>query len=115
MAGAQRVEGTLFGNGERTGNVDIMVLAMNLYSQGVDPRLDFSHMNHIKKVYEECTQMTVGPRHPYAGELGVHSFLLALTRTPSTRGSSAIGREAQPAHLGGALPAHRPGGSGQAV
>ena len=74
MAGAQRVEGTLFGNGERTGNVDIMVLAMNLYSQGVDPRLDFSHMNHIKKVYEECTQMAVGPRHPYAGELVFTAF-----------------------------------------
>ena len=74
MAGAQRVEGTLFGNGERTGNVDIMVLAMNLYSQGVDPRLDFSHMNHIKKVYEECTQMTVGPPSLRRGA-GVHSFL----------------------------------------
>ena len=68
------MEGTLFGNGERTGNVDIMVLAMNLYSQGVDPRLDFSHMNHIKKVYEECTQMTVGPAILRWGA-GVHSFL----------------------------------------
>ena len=74
MAGAPAGEGTLFGNGERTGNVDIMVLAMNLYSQGVDSRLDFSHMNHIKKVYEECTQMAVGPRHPYAGELVFSAF-----------------------------------------
>ena len=74
MAGAQRVEGTLFGNGERTGNVDLMNLAMNLYSQGVDPQLDFSHMNHIKKVYEECTQMKVSPRHPYAGELVFTAF-----------------------------------------
>ena len=74
MAGAQRVEGTLFGNGERTGNVDIMTLAMNLYSQGVDPGLDFSHMNHVKQVYEECTQMKVDPRHPYAGELVFTAF-----------------------------------------
>ena len=74
MAGAQRVEGTLFGNGERTGNVDLMNLAMNLYSQGVDPQLDFSHMNHIKQVYEECTQMKVSPRHPYAGELVFTAF-----------------------------------------
>ncbi len=74
MAGAERVEGTLFGNGERTGNVDIMNLALNLYSQGVDPQLDFSHMNHIKEVYEECTQMKVHPRHPYAGELVFTAF-----------------------------------------
>ncbi|MGI6255234.1 MAG: 2-isopropylmalate synthase [Acutalibacter sp.] len=74
MAGAERVEGTLFGNGERTGNVDIMTLAMNLYSQGVDPELDFSHMNHIKEVYEDCTQMKVDPRHPYAGELVFTAF-----------------------------------------
>ena len=74
MAGAQRVEGTLFGNGERTGNADIMNLALNLYSQGVDPNLDFSHMNHIKQVYEECTGMKVHQRHPYAGELVFTAF-----------------------------------------
>ena len=74
MAGAQRVEGTLFGNGERTGNADLMNLAMNLYSQGVDPGLDFSHMNHIKRVYEECTGMKVHQRHPYAGELVFTAF-----------------------------------------
>lgn len=74
MAGAERVEGTLFGNGERTGNVDIMNLAMNLYSQGVDPELNFSHMNHVRQVYEECTQMKVPPRHPYAGELVFTAF-----------------------------------------
>ena len=74
MAGAQRVEGTLFGNGERTGNADIMNLALNLYSQGVDPGLDFSHMNHIKQVYEECTGMKVHQRHPYAGELVFTAF-----------------------------------------
>ncbi len=74
MAGAERVEGTLFGNGERTGNADIMNIAMNMYSQGVDPNLDFSHMNHIKEVYEECTQMKVHQRHPYAGELVFTAF-----------------------------------------
>ncbi len=74
MAGAERVEGTLFGNGERTGNADIMNLALNLYSQGVDPGLDFSHMNHIKRVYEECTGMKVHQRHPYAGELVFTAF-----------------------------------------
>ncbi len=74
MAGAERVEGTLFGNGERTGNADIMNLALNLYSQGVDPNLDFSHMNHVKQVYEECTGMKVHQRHPYAGELVFTAF-----------------------------------------
>ena len=74
MAGAQRVEGTLFGNGERTGNADLMNLALNLYSQGVDPGLDFSHMNHVKQVYEECTGMKVHQRHPYAGELVFTAF-----------------------------------------
>ena len=74
MAGAERVEATLFGNGERTGNSDIMNLAMNMYSQGVDPKLDFSHMNHIKEVYERCTELKVHPRHPYAGKLVFTAF-----------------------------------------
>ncbi len=74
MAGADRVEGTLFGNGERTGNSDIMNLAMNMYSQGVDPELDFSRMNHIREVCERCTQLKVHPRHPYAGELVFTAF-----------------------------------------
>jgi len=74
MAGAERVEGTVFGNGERTGNCDLMNLAMNLYAQGIDPRLDFSNMNHIKRVYEECTRMHVHERHPYAGELVFTAF-----------------------------------------
>ena len=74
MAGADRVEGTLFGNGERTGNADIMVVAMNMYSQGVDPELDFSNINHIKEVYESCTKMKVHERHPYAGELVFTAF-----------------------------------------
>ncbi len=74
LAGAERVEGTLFGNGERTGNADIMVVAMNLYSQGVDPKLDFSHIRDIREVYERCTKMTVHDRHPYAGDLVFTAF-----------------------------------------
>lgn len=74
MAGAQRVEGTIFGNGERTGNADIMVVAMNMYTQGVDPKLDFSKMNEIREIYEACTKMKVHERHPYAGELVFTAF-----------------------------------------
>jgi 2-isopropylmalate synthase len=74
MAGADRIEGTLFGNGERTGNVDIITLALNLYSQGVDPLLDFSEINTIKDLAERCTNIPVGPRHPYAGELVFTAF-----------------------------------------
>jgi 2-isopropylmalate synthase len=74
LAGADRVEGTLFGNGERTGNVDIVVLAMNLYSQGVDPELDLSDMPHIAQTYEKLTQMTIGDRQPYCGKLVFAAF-----------------------------------------
>ena len=74
LAGAQRVEATLFGNGERTGNVDMVALALNMYTQGVDPELDFSHINAIREVYERCTRMKVGPRQPYAGELVFTAF-----------------------------------------
>lgn len=74
LAGAQRVEGTIFGNGERTGNVDIVTLGLNMFTQGVDPKLDFSDINHIKKVYEECTKMKVHERHPYGGELVFTAF-----------------------------------------
>ena len=74
MAGAERVEGTLLGNGERTGNMDIMTMAMNLYSQGIDPTLDFEDMDQIVQTYRECTQLPVHPRHPYAGELVFTAF-----------------------------------------
>lgn len=74
LAGADRIEGALFGNGERTGNADILNIAMNMYVLGVDPKIDFSHINETKKVYEECTKMEVGPRHPYAGELVFTAF-----------------------------------------
>lgn len=74
LAGADRVEGTLFGNGERTGNVDITTVALNLYTQGVDPQLDFSDLVQIRDVYERCTRMTVHERHPYAGDLVFTAF-----------------------------------------
>jgi len=74
LAGADRVEGTLLGNGERTGNMDIVTMAMNLYSAGVDPELDFSRMDRIINVVEKCTQLKVHPRHPYAGELVFAAF-----------------------------------------
>ncbi|MDT7843470.1 2-isopropylmalate synthase [Streptomyces justiciae] len=72
LAGAQRVEGCLFGNGERTGNVDLVTLALNLYAQGVDPMLDFSDIDHVKETVEHCNRLPVHPRHPYAGDL-VHT------------------------------------------
>lgn len=74
LAGADRVEGTLFGNGERTGNVDIVILAMNMYSQGVDPGLDFSDMPGICEIYEKCTGMKVDERSPYSGALVFAAF-----------------------------------------
>ncbi|MBC7950512.1 MAG: 2-isopropylmalate synthase [Rhodospirillaceae bacterium] len=74
MAGADRVEGTLFGNGERTGNVDVCTLALNLFTQGVDPALDLSDIDSIRQVAEECTGLPVHQRHPYAGELVYTAF-----------------------------------------
>jgi 2-isopropylmalate synthase len=74
LAGADRIEGTLFGNGERTGNLDILTMGMNLYSQGIDAELDFSNINNIIHIYEECTKMNVHQRHPYAGELVYAAF-----------------------------------------
>ncbi len=74
MAGADRVEGCLFGNGERTGNVDIVTLALNLYSQGVSPGLDFSRINEVARTVEHCTQLPIHPRHPYVGDLVFTAF-----------------------------------------
>jgi len=74
MAGAERVEGTLFGNGERTGNVDLVTVAMNLYSQGIEPALDFGDLPAVARVYEECSRMSIHPRHPYVGELVFTAF-----------------------------------------
>ncbi len=74
MAGADRVEGTLFGNGERTGNVDLVTLALNMFTQGIDPGLDITDINHVKDVYEYCNQLPIGERHPYVGELVYTAF-----------------------------------------
>lgn len=74
LAGAQRVEGCLFGNGERTGNVDLVTLALNLYAQGVDPMIDFSDIDAVREVVEHCNRLPVHPRHPYGGELVYTAF-----------------------------------------
>ena len=74
LAGADRIEGALFGNGERTGNADVLNIAMNMFVLGVDPELDFSKINEAKEMYEKCTKMKVGPRHPYAGEFVFTAF-----------------------------------------
>ncbi|MGH9054593.1 MAG: 2-isopropylmalate synthase [Acidimicrobiales bacterium] len=74
LAGADRVEGTLFGNGERTGNVDVVTLALNLFTQGVDPKLDLHDIDHLRRVAEHCNRLPVHPRHPYAGDLVYTAF-----------------------------------------
>ena len=74
LAGAQRVECCLFGNGERTGNVDMVTLAMNMWTQGIDPKLDFHNINKIRDMYERCTKMKIGERQPYVGELVFTAF-----------------------------------------
>jgi 2-isopropylmalate synthase len=74
LAGADRIEGCLFGNGERTGNVDLVTLAMNLYTQGIDPGLDFSDIDAVRRMVERCNQLPVHPRHPYAGDLVFTAF-----------------------------------------
>ena len=107
LAGADRIEGTLFGNGERTGNVDIISLAGNMFTQGVDPELDFSNIDELVGVAEYCNELPVHPRHPYAGELVYRLFWFAPGRDPEGHGSSG---EEQCAALGGALPSHRPSG-----
>jgi 2-isopropylmalate synthase len=90
MAGAERVEGTLFGNGERTGNVDVVTLAMNLFSQGVDPALDFSDIDKVRRVAEYATRMPVHPRHPYAGDL-VYTAFSGSHQDAIKKGFTAIG------------------------
>ena len=74
LAGAERIEATLFGNGERTGNVDMVTLAMNMWTQGIDPKLDFHNINKIRDMYERCTKMKIGERQPYVGELVFTAF-----------------------------------------
>jgi 2-isopropylmalate synthase len=74
LAGAERIEGCLFGNGERAGNVDLVTLALNLFSQGIDPQLDFSDLNRVRRTVEHCTELPVHPRHPYGGDLVYTAF-----------------------------------------
>jgi len=90
LAGADRIEGTLFGNGERTGNVDIVTLAMNLFSQGVDPKLDFGDIDRVRRVAEHATRLPVHPRHPYAGDL-VYTAFSGSHQDAIKKGMEAIG------------------------
>ena len=89
MAGADRVEGTLFGNGERTGNVDIVTLGLNMMTQGVNPNLDFSDINHLIETAEYCNQLPVHQRHPYAGAL-VHTAFSGSHQDAIRKGMDAI-------------------------
>jgi 2-isopropylmalate synthase len=92
LAGADRVEGTLFGNGERTGNVDVVTLAMNLFSQGIDPALDFGDIDRVRRVAEYATRMPVHPRHPYAGDL-VYTAFSGSHQDAIKKGFAALGQE----------------------
>jgi 2-isopropylmalate synthase len=91
MAGADRVEGTLFGNGERTGNVDVVTLALNLYTQGVDPKLDLRDIDEIRRTAEHCNELPVHPRHPYAGDL-VYTAFSGSHQDAIKKGMSAMER-----------------------
>lgn len=90
LAGADRVEGTLFGNGERTGNVDVITLAMNLFSEGIDPRLDITDIDNLRRVAEHCNRLPVHPRHPYVGEL-VYTAFSGSHQDAINKGMHALG------------------------
>ncbi len=94
MAGADRVEGTLFGNGERTGNVDVVTLALNLFSQGVDPGLDITDINELRRIAEHCNQLPVHPRHPYVGDL-VYTAFSGSHQDAIKKGFEAMGKTGQ--------------------
>ena len=108
MAGADRVEGTLFGNGERTGNVDLVTLALNLFTQGVDPELDVPDIDELVRVVEHCNRLPVHPRHPYAGELVYTAF--SGSHQDAIKKGFARARASGERALGGALSADRSGG-----
>ncbi|WP_432102278.1 2-isopropylmalate synthase [Streptomyces sp. bgisy091] len=93
LAGAQRVEGCLFGNGERTGNVDLVTLALNLYAQGVDPMIDFSDIDTVREVVEHCNRLPVHPRHPYGGEL-VHTAFSGTHQDAIAKGMAHHAKQA---------------------
>ena len=116
MAGADRVEGCLFGNGERTGNVCLVTLALNLFSQGVDPGIDFSDIDEVRRTVEHCNQLPVHPRHPYGGEL-VYTAFSGSHQDAIKKGFEALERDAAAAGVpvgelpvGRAVPADRPEG-----
>jgi 2-isopropylmalate synthase len=92
MAGADRVEGTLFGNGERTGNVDVVTLALNLFSQGVDPMLDFTDIDNTRRIVEHCNRLPVHPRHPYVGDL-VYTAFSGSHQDAIKKGFEALGKD----------------------
>jgi 2-isopropylmalate synthase len=92
MAGADRVEGTLFGNGERTGNVDVVTLALNLFSQGVDPKLNFSDIDATRRIVEHCNRLPVHPRHPYVGDL-VYTAFSGSHQDAIKKGFEALGKD----------------------
>jgi 2-isopropylmalate synthase len=92
LAGADRIEGTLFGNGERTGNVDVVTLALNLFSQGIDPALDFSDIEKVRRTAEYATRLPVHPRHPYAGDL-VYTAFSGSHQDAIKKGMAALGRD----------------------
>ncbi len=105
LAGADRIEGTLFGNGERTGNVDVVTLALNLFSQGIDPALDFSDIEKVRRIAEYATRLPVHPRHPYAGDL-VYTAFSGSHQDAIKKGMAALRPGLR--RVGGALPADRP-------
>jgi 2-isopropylmalate synthase len=92
MAGADRLEGCLFGNGERTGNIDLVNVALNLYTQGVDPQLDFSDIDEVRRCVEHCNQLPVHPRHPYAGDL-VYTSFSGSHQDAIKKGFEALGKD----------------------
>src|SRR3954466_4235800 len=93
LAGADRIEGCLFGNGERTGNVCLVTLGLNLFSQGIDPEIDFSDIDHVRRTVEYCNQLPVNERHPYGGDL-VYTAFSGSPRDPITKGLSALAADA---------------------
>jgi 2-isopropylmalate synthase len=117
LAGADRIEGCLFGNGERTGNVCLVTLGMNLFSQGIDPQIDFRDIDGIRRTVEYCNQLPVNERHPYGGDL-VYTAFSGSHQDAINKGLQAMDADAQAAgcavmtSLGGPLPADRPEGRG---